>query len=281
MALSSVREILLHVAKSLPAAPQILAKLGRLRLEPDADLGEATSILKVDAALTSRILRIANSPAYTTGAPYASLEQALARVGFVEIYRIAGVAAVAQLATQGLQMYGVTGAGLRENSLLTALVMEEASRSTSIDPQEAYSAGLLRSTGKVALDGLKKDFAVAGAYDPSEGGDLVEWEGRRAGITNCEAAAFVLTEWRFPSSLVSAIGHHYQPGECPGDRVLTHLLNLAAGQADRMGLGLPGEKPYLAPTAEKLAAAGLDAGLLEAASASAYRKFEVVRSTLG
>ncbi len=279
MTLTNVREILLHVAKSLPAAPQILAKLGHLRLEPDADLGEATGILKVDAALTARILRIANSPAYTSGAPYASLEQALARVGFVEIYRIAGVAAVAQLATQGLKMYGVGGAGLRENSLLTALVMEEVATSTPIDPQEAYSAGLLRSTGKVALDGLKKD--VAAAYDPAADGDLVEWEERRAGVTNCEAAAFVLTEWRFPSSLVSAIGHHYRPELCPGDRVLTHLLSLAAGESDRLGFGLPGERPFLAATAERLEEAGIDRGRLEAGSAAAFRRFEVIRPTLG
>lgn len=279
MTLTNVREILLHVAKSLPAAPQILAKLGHLRLEPDADLGEATGILKVDAALTARILRIANSPAYTSGAPYASLEQALARVGFVEIYRIAGVAAVAQLATQGLRMYGVEGARLRENSLLTALVMEEAAGSTPIDPQEAYSAGLLRSTGKVALDGLKKD--AAAPYDPLEDGDLVEWEERRAGVTNCEAAAFVLTEWRFPSSLVSAIGHHYRPELCPGDRALTHLLCLAAGETGRLGLGLPGEGPLLAATPERLEAAGIDQGRLEAASAAAHRRFEVIRPTLG
>jgi len=281
MTLLSVREILLHVAKSLPAAPQILAKLGHLRLEPDADLGEATSILKVDASLTARILRIANSPAYTSGSPYASLEQALARVGFLEIYRIAGVAAVAQMATQGLGMYGVSASALRENSLLTALVMEEAARSTQIDPHEAYSAGLLRSTGKVALDGLKRDPQDQGPYEPSSSGDLVEWEGSRAGITNCEAAAFVLTEWRFPSALVSAIGHQYRPDQCPGDRELTHLLNLAAGEADRLGYGLPGEEPYLERSEAKLEAAGVGAGELEAASAEALRKFALVRSTLG
>jgi HD-like signal output (HDOD) protein len=280
MTLPFVREILLHVAKTLPAAPQLLAKLGRLRLEPDADLSEATSILKVDAALTSRILRIANSSAYSSGSPYASLEQALARVGFVEIYRIAGIAAVAQMANLGLRTYGISGVQLRENSLLTALVMERLATGTSIDPQEAYSAGLLRSTGKVALDGLKRDSQYAGTYEASLGGDLVDWEESRAGITNCAAGAFVLTEWRFPSAMVSAIGHHYLPAHCPADKELTHMLNLAAGAADRLGLGLPGELPYLGVTDEKLLAAGVEADRLGEASEEAFAQFGLVRSSL-
>src|SRR5580698_9333154 len=118
------REALLHVAKTLPAAPQILARLGELRLEPDADLTDVTALLRMDASLTARIIRIANSAIYATGSSHASLEQALARVGFGEIYRIAGFAVVAQTATQGLRLYGITGAQLRENSLLTALIVE-------------------------------------------------------------------------------------------------------------------------------------------------------------
>jgi HD-like signal output (HDOD) protein len=281
MTLPFVREILLHVAKTLPAAPQLLSKLGRLRLEPDADLDEATAILKVDASLTARILRIANSPAYTSGSPYASLEQALARVGFVEIYRIAGIAAVAQLAGQGLRTYGVTGARLRENSLLSALIMEQAAGTTGIDPQDAYSTGLLRSTGKVAIDGLTRDSAYAGTYDPGTCGDLVEWEGARAGIGNCDAAAFVLTEWRFPASMVAAIGRHYLVGPCTTDRELTSLLNLSAGEAERLGYGLPGERPYLEATEEKFHAAGIGPDQLGKASAAAFARFEAVRSTLG
>ena len=281
MTTTFVRETLLHVAKSLPAAPQLLSKLGHLRLEPDADLAEATAILRVDAALTARILRIANSPAYTSGSPYASLEQALARVGFVEIYRIAGIATVAQLAGQGLRAYGLSASQLRENSLLTALVMEEAASFTSIDPQEAYASGLLRSTGKVALDGLTSDSSYAGTYNPLSSGDLVEWEDARAGISNCNAGAFVLTEWRFPAAMVAAIGHHYLPGKCPSDRELTHLLNVAAGEADRLGHGLPGERPYLDQSEEKLQAAGIDRKQLEAASSAALARFEVVRASLG
>ena len=118
------RETLLNVVKTLPAAPQILAQLGRLLLDINSDLNDITLLLKRDAALTARIIRISNSAIYNTGLPFASLEEALARVGYTEVYRLTGFAAVAQLADQHLPLYGMSGVQLRENALFTALMVE-------------------------------------------------------------------------------------------------------------------------------------------------------------
>ncbi len=273
------REILMHVVKALPAAPQILAQLGKLRLEPDADLADVTALLKCDAALTARVLRIANSALYGGGIHYSSLDHALARVGFGVIYRIAGIAAVAQMANQDLKLYKISGPRLRENSLLTALIMEELAGSTDTDSQEAYSAGLLRSTGKVALDGMMRD-SSAGCFEPDSSGPLAQWEKGRAGLSSCEAAEFILTEWRFPASLCSAIGHHLEPEQMSPPTPLANLLNLAAGAAARHGHALPGEGPYWTLEPEKLEAAGVGEHQLEEASASALEKFELVRGSV-
>ena len=58
IASSFPRETLLHVVKTMPAAPQILAKLGQLLLDLNSDLDAVTALLRCDAALTTRILRI-------------------------------------------------------------------------------------------------------------------------------------------------------------------------------------------------------------------------------
>ena len=91
------REMLLHVVKTLPAAPRIMARLGTLLLDPNSDMGEVTELLRRDTALTARIIRISNSVIYNTGQPYGSLDESLARVGYMEVYRLVGLAAVAQL----------------------------------------------------------------------------------------------------------------------------------------------------------------------------------------
>ena len=284
----------MHVVKSMPAAPQILSRLGHMKLDPNVDLPDVTALLKCDAALTTRIIRVANSPTYCVGEPYASLEQALARVGFGEIYTIAGFAAIAQMASHDLSLYGVSGALVRENSLLTALIVEALAERAGVDSQEAYSAGLLRSTGKIALEGLANASGFSGPggkpspslsgrrvkYDPSSDVPLLAWEGANFGLSNCETASFILHEWRFPASIVAAIGNHYLPLEAPEEPVLSALLNLAAGAADASGYPLPGEQSYWEVTDATWAAAGVDEGVLESATERALERFKSLQSTV-
>jgi HD-like signal output (HDOD) protein len=279
LATSFPRETLLHVVKTLPAAPQVLARLGRMLLDLNADLNDVTALLRCDAALTTRIIRVSNSAAYNIGTPYASIEQALARVGFSEVYRITGIAAVAQIADQNLALYGLTGARLRENSLLTAQLMEALARPAGLDPRMAYTAGLLRSTGKIALDRLTRDPAYNGSYAAEHGWPLAKWERDFTGLNNCEAAAFILNEWRFPAATIMCIGDHYLPGA--SSTPLAHLLNLAAGAAERAGHGLPGESSYWELRDEKFGIARVSADQLAAATEEALTHFERLRVAIG
>lgn len=270
------RATLLHVVKTMPSAPQILARIGHLMLSMDAELEDITGLLKRDPSLTARVIRISNSAAYNTGTPFASLEDALARVGLTEVYRLTGFAAIAQCSDQNLIRYSISGPQLRENSLLTALLMEALARPAGVDPRSAYTAGLLRSVGKIALDRLTRDHA----YDGGCGirGPLAEWETGFIGLNNCEASAIILEEWRFPEETIAAIHRHYTP---PVGESLTNLLNLAAGAAELSGHGLPGELSYWPLTPEKFAAAGVNERQLKDAIYLALERFGPVRAALG
>jgi HD-like signal output (HDOD) protein len=262
------RETLLNVVKNLPAAPQILAQLGRLLLDINSDLSDIAHLLKRDAALTAQIIRISNSAVYNTGLPFASLE---------EVYRITGFAVVAQLADQHLPLYGMSGVQLRENALLTALIMEAAAPGAGLDAREAYTAGLLRSTGKIALDRLFKGRRIVFAGGAG-GEDLAAWETAHLGITNAEASALILADWRFPADTVEAIRDHYL--EQPSSFALTRLLNLAAGAAELRGQGLPGEAKYWAENSESYTAAGIGPDAFERSLESAMRLFNAARAAV-
>jgi len=270
------REALLHVAKTLPAAPQVLAQLGRLLLDINSDLADITQLLKRDPALTSRIIRISNSAIYNTGLPFASLEEALARVGYTEVYRLTGFAAVAQLADQHLPTYGISGVQLRENALLTALIMEVAAAATELDARKAYTAGLLRSTGKISLDRLSRGSRNAFEAGGTEG--LAIWETACIGMTNVEAAALILGEWRFPADTVEAIRDHYL--DQSSSFALTHLLNLATGAAEQSGHGLPGESRYFKDTAASLTVVGLKPEEFQRATNQALEMFHAVKNAV-
>jgi len=272
------REMLLNVVKVMPAAPQILAQLGELLLDLNSGLNEITELLRRDAGLTTRIIRVANSSFYNQATPAASLVEALARVGFKEVYRLTGFAAVAQISDQRLALYGVSGAQLRENSLLTALMMETLAMPAGVDPRLAYTAGLLRSTGKIALDRMLRGDAAGAGLDQASP-PLAEREVQVAGLHNGMAAAIILGEWHFPEAMIAAIRDHYLIDETAAP--LAHLLNLAAGEAERAGHGLPGETGYWELSSTKLAGAGVSEGELQAATSRARASFEALRHVVG
>jgi HD-like signal output (HDOD) protein len=218
-----------------------MSQLGHLLLDPNSDMGEITELLRRDTALTARIIRISNSAFYNPGQPYGSLDEALARVGYMEVYRLVGLAAVSQMSDHELPLYGVSGAQLRENSLLTALVMEVLASMVGVDTKLAYTAGLLRSVGKIALDRITRNGSYSGRYSRDHG-RLGDWETQFIGMNNCEAAAVILKEWRFPQTTISGIRDHYL--SATGASPLAQLLNLSAGAAERGGHGFPGETDY-------------------------------------
>ncbi len=272
------RESLLRAVRNFPAAPMILARVGRMLADMDAPIEDLTALLKCDAALTARILRIANSVMYSSGEPCGSLEEAVLRLGFRETHRLTGFAATAQIVERTLPFYGVTAAQFRENALLCALVMERLAGPAELDQPTAYTAGLLRSIGKIALDrwvGLRPGIE---GYDASGGGPLGDWETAHAGMNNGETAEMILSEWLFPAHTIEAIRHHYEPATASR---LANLLHVAAGAVERCGHGWPGEHAYWQVTPEQFALAGVDAEQVDEGTRAALEAFGPVRAAVG
>jgi HD-like signal output (HDOD) protein len=272
------RETLLLAVNLLPAGPQILARLHPMLVTMDSDVEDVTELLRRDAALTARIIRIANSVAYNPGEPLASIEEAVMRIGLAEVYRVTGFAVLAQVSHQQIPLYGVSGAEFRENSLLTALIMEELASAAGVDPRSAYTAGLLRSTGKIALDRSMRASSRYGEMTPYLRGPLHEWEMSTFGCTNGEAAAVVLEAWRFPAVMIEAVRDHCNYGE--NAALLTRLLSFASAAADRCGHGLPGEFPFWDMSPERFESAGIDEATVDEATRAALQAFGPVRTAL-
>lgn len=275
------KERLIQAASKLPAGPQILARLGKMVSSMDSDIDEISDLLRRDAALTAKIIRVSNSVMYSNGSVFDSLESALSRIGITEAYRITGMSAAASLADTSLRNYDVSGVRLRENSLLTALIAEELAKHTGIESRSAYTAGLLRSIGKFVVDrlvtaSLQPDKKI-GATVAEPNWPLSEWEIKLAGVSSCEAAAIILEEWRFPKSTVEAVRWQYEPEQ---HGLLPVLLNIAGTAVDMCGHHLPAEFGYWGLTNEKLSASGLSRDQVDSAMRAGLEKFGPVRSAL-
>ena len=280
--LAQPREKLFKIAQQIPASAQILAQLGQLLMDVNSGLEEIARLLRRDAALAARVIRISNSAAYGSGGGIASIEEAVSRVGFSEVYRLTGFASAAQVFDHDLHAYGIPGTVLRSNTLLTALAVESLAKRAAVDSRVAYTAGLMRSTGRVVLDRLARQ-ALGFGQDFSQSGvaSVLEWEQSVFGCTHAEASALVLEFWHFPASVVVPVRGHHLLAKVPEANVrMAALLNLGAGIAAESGYMLPGEAGYWDVTPEKLRAAGVSASILQDCVAEAREAFSQIKDSL-
>jgi HD-like signal output (HDOD) protein len=252
---AGLNEDIVNIVDSLPVAPRILAELAPKLQQTSVDLVDVATLIRRDGGLTARLIAAANSVAYVGSEPSASLEDAIARIGYRETYRIIGAVASAHLADEPLHFYGIKPQRLRENSLFVALVMEELAGSIDLDPRSAYTVGLLRSVGKIVLDRYARLTDNAVLYDPTEDA-MSDWELQNLGHTGSETSAHVLTTWRFPAETALAVMEHYHPNA--RSPLASHLLNLAAGTAQACDFGFAGEESYWQFTDRTFALTRLD-----------------------
>jgi HD-like signal output (HDOD) protein len=267
----------LQVAESLPSPPRVLAELQKMLKDANHNIEAVTELLLRDAGLTARNNRIANGVIYNRGEPVASLDDALSRVGFNEVYRLTGLASIAGLVNFQLRYYGISAQRLRENSVFVAVLMEELALAVAADARVSYTAGLLRSAGKIALD-LTAQKDLRDVRPPELGAlGLLDWERSFFGPANPEVGAALLRAWRMPLEVYIPIRDHYLAGLTIDPMPMAKQLHLAAGAVDAAGWGLPGEAGYWIQHREAtLSGFQLDAEIFERICTRARARFEKI-----
>lgn len=268
-------------AQQLPPSPRIFGKLGRLLKDPETDLNDITNLVNADSALTAQVLRLSNSAMYSGGMSVDTLEEAINRIGFRELFKLVGVAAAGQMFAERNRTYDISGAELWENSLACGLGMEILARKTGLDDQEAYTIGLLRNMGKMVIDHCVKDDDRFPVYSNDSNLPLIQWEENNFGITNPTVAGFILISWNFTQEVSHTIRYQYEPEKAPRKLPLINLLNLANGLAERIGKGFRGESSYWANWEENLPRTGLSACEFDEASEEIQAALEKVVSAVG
>lgn len=252
------REKLLQIARSLPADLDVLSKLGAMLQDANSELDAIATLLRRDVALAARIVRISNSSMFGGGGQVSSIEEAVNRVGFSEILKLVGTATASRFTEHALEGYGISALKLRNNMLYGAFACEALAGAAGIDARVAYTAGLLRPLGLMVLErAARGQIAPQQRYVPAQWPTYSAWEGSIFGVDNCEVAALILDEWRFPAELSDAIRAHYLTRASDFDSRLGALVNVANGLAHRVCRSFPGEAKWWDITGDKLQAAGL------------------------
>ncbi|MCC5023927.1 MAG: HDOD domain-containing protein [Candidatus Synoicihabitans palmerolidicus] len=153
-------EGLLAAARRLPSSPRVFGALEAALRNPDVAIDAVVDIVRVAPSLAVRGIKAANSAIFRRGDPVESLDTAIGRIGLREIHRLMGAAVADQLFAVGVPLYRIDGDNLWMNALVTALSAEQLAAVPGRDSREAYTLGLLRSSGRMLLQRVGQDEAL-------------------------------------------------------------------------------------------------------------------------
>ena len=213
----------LAIANKLPASPAILAEFNELTLDPHMVISEATALLRRDSTLAAGVVRVSNSPVYG-GDRISAVEDAVARVGLREVYRLVSLATTARLAEMAMPVYGVYVGRLAKSTLLHGVAAEAIATECGLDRRVAYTAALVRMLGMRVIDVATRQ---SDWISPASTSNLTGWERATVGRTNPEVAEAVLRQWRFGEDIVQAVRDQYLEDGVDQAALMAVVLNVA------------------------------------------------------
>lgn len=200
--------------KELPSLPAIQARVLQLATNESTTVEELEEVIRIDQALTAKVLRVANSAVYGFKRTIETIPDAIVAMGTRKLRAVASAASLAGLfKDSGL----VEGKRLWLHSLATALWSERLAPGPA--PTFLFTAGLMHDLGIVVLDQFASDSYHKILSVTRKGNfSLHAVEHRFLGTTHAEVGGLLCKTWKLPAGLVHLIGAQFD--EHPSEDVL-------------------------------------------------------------
>lgn len=215
--------------RHLPSRPRIFTRLQVMLAHKNVTPKKICDVIEADAAITAKVMQLANCALFHNGERVRNIEQAVVRLGFLGVRNLV-------LSTEVLSGWNRKAGGSVDLDAMQAHVLRVArvvAALTAGTPcrDEAVLAAFLHDIGYwVLAQERPAELERASALAVSEDIAVHEAERRVLGTCHAEIGAYLLGLWGMPNTLVEAIAYHHTP-ERVGVRRFNALSALAAALA--------------------------------------------------
>jgi len=196
----------LENCKSLPSPPGVASQIINLANDPEADINKIAKILSMDPAITTKILRIANSSMYAQQRKMENLRQAVVVIGLNATISLALSFSLLKSwqddACEGRLDYPLYW----RRALLAATVSGVLSRAVGLrHAEELLLASLIQDIGMLALDNSVPELYSALGKEQVHQEALIKAEVDEIGTDHAAVGAWLLERWNFPERIQQAV----------------------------------------------------------------------------
>lgn len=244
----------------LPTLPVIITRILETVADETSSASELTALLEQDHAISAKLLRLANSAFYGLRHRVDNIRRAVVVLGFNEVRQLALATSVFDTLSKRKQ-FAFDPEDFWMHSLGAArgahLVAEKYCPTGT--REGAFTAGLLHDIGKYVLAlVLKEEYREIVQEAQNSRRVLREVEFEKMGTTHARVGRWIGEKWRFPPSILNAIGNIYRVTTYEeADQRTVAAVAVGDELSRKAGFGYAGDGECLKPDTGVLAILGI------------------------
>lgn len=206
-------EALIRDAEEIPTIPESLLQIMMVLDDPDSGPSDLAQVVRHDAPLMSKILRVANSPYYKNPGTISDINRCVAVLGYRTVRQMTLTISVA---TSLVAAAAEAGGNLdyrelwRHSVVVGAMAKELASWMGYAEPEEVFTAGLMHDIGKFILEiTATEQYDVLLYRRAKDDENLVSMEREIFGFDHAAIGEAFCRVWTLSPRLTAAIGYHH------------------------------------------------------------------------
>ena len=223
-------EELFNQTQCLPSIPKVVQELIGSFNDEDVSVDYLASRIACDQVLSARLLRMANSPGFLVPRTIASVSDAMAVLGFVNVRTL-----IISIALTGSfrNIPGVDLGQFWQHSLHTAVASRHLAKPAGLSAELAFIIGLMHNIGQLvmylAMPEVMQTIEVP-LLDPQR----AVFERKMLGYCSADVGAELARHWNFPAVFSSVIAGVANPLACSNP--LAALIHIVAWRSQVEGL---------------------------------------------
>ena len=210
---------------SLPALPEIIIKTRKLLDDRNATAAQISKIISADVILSTRMLRVVNSPLYRTRRQIEDIKGAITRLGNTNVRSVVTSLAMEQLYKHSMarpirKLLNQNWEHSVHVASLSFLIARDFTPLHPIDPDEALLAGLIHDIGVLPI--LEYVEMVPDLMINEKALDKV------IEVLHTRVGKMILKTWNFSEDMISVVSEHENLARDPGvDPDVTDIVIVA------------------------------------------------------
>ncbi|PWT97237.1 MAG: hypothetical protein C5B51_31705 [Terriglobia bacterium] len=220
-----------RLAKLAPFGP-VAIRLLRLFDRQDLEIRDVVSMVASEAAVTSELLALVNSPLFGVQGTITEIRRAVAFLGIDRTRALAVTLAMRSL-LEGAPKTPILRR-IWKHSVGAAVIAELLAPAFGISNDVANTAGILHDLGRIGLlTAYPEPYAALAVHTHESDEAILAAERKEFGMDHCQAGQFLSEAWRFPRVLQEVAARHL---ESPSGLDVLSLVQTSCRLASGLGL---------------------------------------------